>query len=56
MAKAIISNKIYLDTTPELIQKLIRTLTYKIRRNIPGVKANFIQYDIIKNYKIIIYG
>ena len=31
MAKAIISNKIYLDTTPELIQKLIRTLTYKIR-------------------------
>ena len=56
MAKAIISNKIYLDTTPELIQKLIRTLTYKIRRNIPGVKANFIQYDIIKNYKLLPKG
>ena len=53
MPKAIISNKIYLDTTPELAKKLINTLTYKIRRNIPGVKNHFVQYDIVKNYKVL---
>ena len=53
MAKAIISNKIYLDVTPDIAKKLINNLTYKIRRNIPGVKNHFIQYDIIKNYKVL---
>lgn len=56
MPKAVISNKIYLETTPELAQKLIRTLTYKIRRNIPGAKAHFIQFDIIKNFKMLPKG
>jgi superfamily II DNA or RNA helicase len=56
MAKAIISNKIYLDVTPELSKKLINTLTYKIRRNIPGVKNHFVQYDIVKNYKVLPKG
>ena len=53
MAKAIVSNKIYLDVTPDIAKKLINNLTYKIRRNIPGVKNHFIQYDIIKNYKVL---
>lgn len=56
MPKAIISNKIYLDVTPELAKKLISTLTYKIRRNIPGVKNHFVQYDIVKNYKVLPKG
>jgi len=50
--KAIISNKIYLDTDNDLTRNLSRILTYKIKRNIPGVKSTFIQYDIIKNYKL----
>lgn len=53
MPKAIISNKIYLDVTPEIAKKLISALTYKIRRNIPGAKSHFIQYDIVKNYKVL---
>jgi len=56
MPKAIISNKIYLDVTPELSKKLISALTYKIRRNIPGVKNHFVQYDIVKNYKVLPKG
>lgn len=53
MPKAIISNKIYLDVSPEVSKKLINSLTYKIRKNIPGAKAHFIQYDIVKNYKLL---
>lgn len=56
MPKAIISNKIYLDVTPELSKKLISALTYKIRRNIPGIKNHFVQYDIVKNYKVLPKG
>jgi superfamily II DNA or RNA helicase len=53
MPKAILSNKIYLDVTPEVSKKLIYNLTYKIRKNIPGVKQHFVQFDIIKNYKVL---
>jgi len=50
--KAILSNRIYLDVTPELTSSLIRALTYKIKKNIPGA-THFSQFEIIKNYKII---
>jgi len=53
MPKAILSNKIYLDVTPEVSKKLIYNLTYKIRKNIPGIKQHFVQFDIIKNYKVL---
>lgn len=52
MAKAILSNRIYLDVTPELTSSLIRALTYKIKKNIPGA-THFSQFEIIKNYKLI---
>ena len=52
MAKAILSNRIYLDVTPELTSSLIRALTYKIKKNIPGA-THFSQFEIIKNFKLI---
>lgn len=52
MAKAIISNRIYLDVTPELQYTLVKALTYKIKKNIPGA-THFSQFEIIKNYKLI---
>lgn len=52
MPKAILSNRIYLDVTPELTSSLIRALTYKIKKNIPGA-THFSQFEIIKNFKII---
>lgn len=52
MPKAILSNRIYLDVTPELTSSLIRALTYKIKKNIPGA-THFSQFEIIKNYKLI---
>lgn len=52
MPKAVLSNRIYLDTTPELTQQLIRTLTYKIKKNIPGA-THFSQFEIIKNFKLV---
>ena len=52
MAKAILSNRIYLDATPELIYTLTKALTYKIKKNIPGA-THFSQFEIIKNYKLI---
>lgn len=52
MPKAILSNKIYMDTTPELMKALVSKLTYKIRKNIPGAN-HFAQYDIIKNFKLL---
>ena len=52
MAKAILSNRIYLDVTPELQYTLAKALTYKIKKNIPGA-THFSQFEIIKNYKLI---
>lgn len=52
MPKAIISNRIYLDVTPELQYTLVKALTYKIKKNIPGA-THFSQFEIIKNYKLI---
>ena len=51
MAKAILSNRIYLDTTPDILEQLKKTLTYKIKKPpCPGL-THFTQFDIIKNYK-----
>ncbi len=52
MAKAIISNKIYLDTTPEIKARLIKALTYKIKKKNAG-RSPFGQYEIVKNYKVL---
>lgn len=52
MGKAILSNKIYLDVDTELQTQLIKALTYKIKKNIPGV-THFSQFEIVKNYKIV---
>jgi len=52
MPKAIISNRIYLDVTQEQASTLIRTLTYKIKKNIPGA-THFSQFEIIKNFKML---
>jgi superfamily II DNA or RNA helicase len=53
MPKAIISNKIYLDTTKEVKKSLIKALTYRIKKPPrPGLTA-FSMYDIVKNYKIL---
>lgn len=53
MPKAIISNKIYLDTTPEIKKELIGKLTYKIK-NPPRPGLNhFNMFTIIKNYKVL---
>ena len=52
MPKAIISNRIYLDVTPELQYTLVKALTYKIKKNIPGA-THFSQFEIIKNYRLI---
>lgn len=56
MPKAILSNRIYLDTTPEILDSLRKTLTYKIKKPPrPGMTV-FTQYDIIKNYKLLPNG
>lgn len=52
MNKAVISNKIYMDTNPELMNTLTKALTYKIKKNIPGA-THFSQFEIVKNYKVI---
>lgn len=56
MPKAIISNRIYLDTTPELRQELIKTLTYKIKKPPRPGLTHFSQFEIIKNYKLFPKG
>lgn len=55
MPKAILSNRIYLDTTPEIAATLVKALTYKIKRDIPGLSA-FGQFEIIKSYKMLPKG
>lgn len=53
MPKAIISNKIYLDTTPEIKKEIISKLTYKIKNPPrPGLNA-FNMFTIVKNYKVL---
>ena len=52
MPKAIISNRIYLDVNPQLQYTLVKALTYKIRKNIPGA-THFTQFEIIKNYRFV---
>ena len=56
MPKAIVSNRIYLDTTPEIAQSLAKTLTYKIKRPPRPGLTHFTQFDIIKNYKMLPRG
>lgn len=56
MPKAIISNRIYLDTTPEIVQNLTKTLTYKIKKPPRPGLTHFTQFDIIKNYKMLPRG
>lgn len=56
MPKAIISNRIYLDTTPEILAKITKALTYKIKKPPrPGMTV-FSQFEIIKNYKLLPKG
>ena len=52
MPKAIISNRIYLDVTPEIRKNLINQLTYKIELKHTG-KSKIKQYEIIRNYVTI---
>jgi len=56
MAKAILSNRIYLDTTTELQNKLKNALTYKIKKPPRPGMTHFSQFDIIKNYKLLPKG
>lgn len=56
MPKAIISNRIYLDTTPEIAVKLAKALTYKIKKKAIGIGSPFGQYEIVKNYKLLPRG
>lgn len=53
MPKAIISNRIYLDVTPELAKELRDKLTYKIRKPPRPGLTHFSMFDIVKSYKII---
>ena len=56
MPKAIISNRIYLDTTPEIVQTLTKALTYKIKKPPRPGMTHFSQFEIIKNYKMLPKG
>lgn len=56
MPKAILSNRIYLDTTPEILDSLKKTLTYKIKKPPRPGLTHFSQFDIIKNYKLLPKG
>lgn len=53
MPKAIVSNKIYLDVSPELKKELMSKLTYKIKKPPRPGLTHFNMYDIIRNYKIL---
>jgi superfamily II DNA or RNA helicase len=53
MPKAIISNRIYLDTTPELTKELQKALTYKIRKPPRPGMTHFSMFDIVKCFKIV---
>lgn len=53
MPKAIISNRIYLDTTPEITKELQKTLTYKIRKPPRPGLTHFSMFDIVKSFKMV---
>lgn len=52
MSKAIISNRIYLNVTPQLKKELIARLTYKIEKARTG-KVKIKMFEIIRNYSVI---
>jgi superfamily II DNA or RNA helicase len=56
MTKAVLSNRIYLDTTPELLEQLKKTLTYKIKKPPRPGLTRFSQFEIVKNYKLLSRG
>jgi len=56
MPKAILSNRIYLDTTSSLLEELKSKLTYKIKKPPRPGMTIFTQFDIIKNYKLLPKG
>lgn len=53
MPKAIISNKIYLDTTPEIKTEIIGKLTYKIKKPPRPGLTHYSMFEVIKNYKLL---
>lgn len=53
MPKAILSNRIYLDVTPELATELKKSLTYRIKKPPRPGLTKFSMYDIVKSYKMI---
>lgn len=56
MPKAIISNKIYLDTTPIILKEIVGKLTYKIKRPPRPGLTHFSMFDVVKNYKLLPKG
>jgi superfamily II DNA or RNA helicase len=56
MPKAILSNRIYLDATAEILESLKKTLTYKIKKPPRPGLTHFSQFEIVKNYKLLPRG
>lgn len=56
MPKAIISNRVYLDTTPSILTALTNALTYKIKKPPRPGLTKFSQFEIIKAYKLMPRG
>lgn len=56
MPKAILSNRIYLDTSPEVSLLLKASLTYRIPKPPRPGMTRFSSFEIVKNYKIISKG
>lgn len=55
MAKAVISNRIYLDNPgPEHTKNIISALTYKFTKNID--KSHIVSTETVKNYRILVGG
>ena len=55
MAKAIISNRIYIDNPgPEATKHIVNSLTYKLAKKVGGAK--FMNVETVKNYKILTRG
>ena len=55
MAKAVISNRIYLDNPgPEHTKNIISALTYKFTKNIG--KSHIVSTETVKNYRILVGG
>lgn len=57
MAKAVISNRIYMDNPgPEWTKKVIAALTYKFTKNISGGKSPVVSTETIKTYRLLPNG